>query len=150
MPSMIPDFHAGRSRAINATFLSEGRDSGRDPAETPYNHPCPHRNFTKTTIQLSTSSRMLPRGVPNATTIATVLLLGLIFFLWKFDWTPEQYHNASRLATPLKSPPSPAKSASYGPRIAIITFITSQKSYIHLSLKNKARKHPPEREFKPR
>ncbi|KAF2806014.1 uncharacterized protein BDZ99DRAFT_394842 [Mytilinidion resinicola] len=59
-----------------------------------------------------------------------VLVLGLIFLLWKFDWTSEQYHNAGAVAK---------KASAKDPRIAIITFITSQKSYIHLSLKNKSR-----------
>lgn len=37
-------------------------------------------------------------------------------------------------------PPTPSETAKTASRIAIITFITSQKSYIYLSLKNKARK----------
>jgi len=66
--------------------------------------------------------------MPNVTTTATILLLGLVFLLWKFDWSASQYHAAG----------SVAKANVKEPRIAIITFITDQKSYIHLSLKNKA------------
>lgn len=60
-------------------------------------------------------------------------LLLLLVFLAFFGWQLSQGPNHEFLPTP--APPAPVDKRS--PRIAIVTFITSPKSYVYLSLKNK-------------
>jgi mannan polymerase II complex MNN10 subunit len=61
-----------------------------------------------------------------------LLVAFLVFFGWQFSQGPRHEHG------PVGSQVVPGKA----PRIALMTFVTEQRSYLHISLKNKARKHP--------
>jgi mannan polymerase II complex MNN10 subunit len=73
---------------------------------------------------------MLARKLSNPPLIA-ILLVTLIFLLWSINWSSLAYSTASMI---------PKSADQRHNRIAIVTFITDQKSYIHLSLRNKDRK----------
>jgi len=65
-------------------------------------------------------------------------LLLLIVFLAFFGWQLSQgtrHENA-----PVGSQVIPQSGGKQAPRIALMTFVTDQRSYLHLSLKNKDRK----------
>ncbi|KAJ4372322.1 hypothetical protein N0V83_004096 [Neocucurbitaria cava] len=64
-------------------------------------------------------------------------LLLLLVFLAFFGWQLSQGPNHEFLPT---SAPTPADTDTRPPRIAIVTFVTEQRSYLYLSLKNKDRK----------
>jgi mannan polymerase II complex MNN10 subunit len=67
-------------------------------------------------------------------------LLLLILFLAFFGWQLSQ--GTKHEEGPVGSEVVPMEEgAARGPRIAIMTFVTDQRSYLHLSLKNKDRKH---------
>ena len=73
---------------------------------------------------------MLARKLSNPPLIA-ILLVTLIFLLWSINWSNLASSTASMI---------PKSAGQRHNRIAIVTFITDQKSYIHLSLRNKDRK----------
>lgn len=67
-------------------------------------------------------------------------LLLLILFLAFFGWQLSQ--GTKHEEGPVGSEVVPMEEgAARAPRIAIMTFVTDQRSYLHLSLKNKDRKH---------
>ncbi|OCK76036.1 glycosyltransferase family 34 protein [Lepidopterella palustris CBS 459.81] len=78
---------------------------------------------------------MLTRKFHIPPITGTILLLALVYFLWQIHWT-----GPTHSGHPVHTNPWSGGSTAGGrhQRIAIITFITDQKSYIHLSLKNKA------------
>jgi hypothetical protein len=59
-----------------------------------------------------------------------LLVAFLVFFGWQLSQGPRHEDG------PIGSQVIPGKA----PRIALMTFVTEQRSYLHLSLKNKARK----------
>ena len=61
-----------------------------------------------------------------------LLLIFLAFFGWQLSQGPN--HEEHSLASALTGTEKKA------PRIAIMTFVTDQRSYLHISLKNKDRK----------
>jgi mannan polymerase II complex MNN10 subunit len=63
-----------------------------------------------------------------------LLVAFLVFFGWQLSQGPRHEDG------PLGSQPIPGEKKA--PRIALMTFVTEQRSYLHLSLKNKARKLP--------
>ncbi|KAF2274278.1 uncharacterized protein EI97DRAFT_435366 [Westerdykella ornata] len=75
--------------------------------------------------------------------VVTLLLL-ITCLIWLASRRDDGYRweaSSQRPAAPFLSTQrlsTDDKNAKRGPRIAIVTFITSQKSYIHLSLRNKA------------
>jgi mannan polymerase II complex MNN10 subunit len=82
------------------------------------------------------------------TSPAVWLLLFLSGFLYyqftKDDGSLDHLTGARPGVPPLQpvqsvQPVEPVKSEPQKPRIAVVTFITDQKSYLHLSLKNKDR-----------
>jgi mannan polymerase II complex MNN10 subunit len=67
-------------------------------------------------------------------------LLLLILFLAFFGWQLSQ--GTKHEEGPVGSEVVPMEEGGMrAPRIAIMTFVTDQRSYLHLSLKNKDRKH---------
>lgn len=68
--------------------------------------------------------------------IATVIVACLLLYLVQSAWRSES--TGDGVATALMGKDTkPVSGKASGPRIAIVTFITDQKSYIHMSLKNK-------------
>jgi hypothetical protein len=63
-----------------------------------------------------------------------LLVVFLVFFGWQLSQGPRHEEG------PLGSQVIPGEKKA--PRIALMTFVTEQRSYLHLSLKNKDRKFP--------
>jgi mannan polymerase II complex MNN10 subunit len=76
---------------------------------------------------------MLTRAVRVPPVLLLLLLVVCAFLGWQFRQHP------SAIA-PLALPKVDPTTGTQVPRIALVTFITDEKSYIHLSLKNKDRK----------
>jgi len=76
---------------------------------------------------------MLIRSARQIPPSLLVLLVFLVFLGWQLSQGPSHEE-------PPPPPPPPAKGDNRPSRIAVVTFVTDQRSYLHLSLKNKDRK----------
>jgi mannan polymerase II complex MNN10 subunit len=75
------------------------------------------------------------RGIPPS----LVLLLFLLGFLgWQLSQGPK--HEEQPPPPPAPAPVEQKPAEDKPPRIAVMTFVTDQRSYLHLSLKNHDRK----------
>jgi mannan polymerase II complex MNN10 subunit len=81
------------------------------------------------------------RGIPPS---LVLLLFFLAFLGWQLNQGPK--HEEQPLPPPSPPPPPPPAPAEEKPvedkppRIAVMTFVTDQRSYLHTSLKNHDRK----------
>jgi mannan polymerase II complex MNN10 subunit len=69
-------------------------------------------------------------------------LLLLILFLAFFGWQLSQGTKHEESPVGSEVIPQAEGEERHAPRIALMTFVTEQRSYLHQSLKNKDRKHP--------
>jgi mannan polymerase II complex MNN10 subunit len=83
------------------------------------------------------------RGVPPS---LVLLLFFLAFLGWQLSQGPK-HEEQPPLLPPPPPPPAPVEEKPNAPaevkppRIAVMTFVTDQRSYLHLSLKNHDRRH---------
>ncbi|KAI4921520.1 hypothetical protein J4E85_008865 [Alternaria conjuncta] len=73
---------------------------------------------------------MLIRSARQIPPSLLVLLVFLVFLGWQLSQGPSHEE-------PPPPPPPPTKEDNRPSRIAVVTFVTDQRSYLHLSLKNK-------------
>jgi hypothetical protein len=135
-------------------------DDANSPSLIAHSNPSPGRSFNFLTSTMtnyhykkpySPSRQVFPRRFlePWRILVVVIILFLLLFFRFDTNTAPVPLSTPGDVAT---SKPGSTKAGSHAPvgfrplndsKIAIVTFHTDQKSYTHLSLKNKFREFIP-------